>query len=214
MFGKLLNTAKDNILQNIYTIGHSNREINEFIQILLHYRIKTVVDVRSKPYSKYCPQFNKETIKQAIINSGIKYLFLGEELGARPKDHSCYINNKVSFEKMMASDTFKKGISELLDEAKKNSIVIMCAEREPVDCHRAILVARVLEQKGIAVKHIIRETELLDRFEFEKKLLKKFKIQETLFDTESSKKLDIEEAYQKQEKIISYQENFQKAGIW
>jgi len=214
MSKKPLISAKEASLPTIYTIGHSNREANELIQILRHYKTQLVADVRSEPYSKYCPQFNKETIKQALANSGIGYIFLGKELGARPEDQNCYINGSVSFEKLRISDTFKQAISRLLDEAAKKSIVLMCAEKDPINCHRAILISRVLEQQGAEVKHIISETEMLDHLSFEKKLLRKFKIQETLFDTESSKKIYLNEAYEKQEKIISYQEDVQEAIIW
>ena len=213
MSQKPLISTDESSLPIIYTIGHSNRKASELIQILHHYQTQLVADVRSEPYSKYSPQFNKETIKQVLINSGIKYLFLGKELGARPKDQNCYINGKVSFEKLRASDIFKQGVSRLLDEAKKNNIVLMCSEKEPINCHRSILISRVLEQEGVEVKHIISETEMLDNFCFEENLLKKFKIQETLFDTESSKNSNIDEAYEKQEKVISYQEDIQEIVV-
>ena len=213
MSQKPLISTDESSLPIIYTIGHSNREASELIQILHHYQTQLVADVRSEPYSKYSPQFNKETIKQVLINSGIKYLFLGKELGARPKDQNCYINGKVSFEKLRASDIFKQGVSRLLAEAKKNNIVLMCSEKEPINCHRSILISRVLEQEGVEVKHIISETEMLDNFCFEENLLKKFKIQETLFDTESSKNSNIDEAYEKQEKVISYQEDIQEIVV-
>ena len=114
MFNKSSTSTRDNSLLTMYTIGHSNHKADEFIQILHHYQIQLVVDVRSEPYSKYCPQFNKDTIKQMLSNSGIKYLFLGKELGARPEDKDCYVNSKVSFDKLRSLVSFKKGISRLL----------------------------------------------------------------------------------------------------
>ena len=197
----------------IYTIGHSTREAEEFVKILYHYRITLVADVRSKPFSKYCPQFNKDIIQQKLIHSGIEYLFLGKELGARPEYKDYYVNNKVSFDKLKSSTSFKKGISRLIEEAKNKDIAIMCSEKEPVNCHRSILVSRVLEEEGIEVKHIINKTEILDRVDFEEKLLEKFKIQKTLFDTESSRKTNINEAYKKQEQIISYEEEIQEVTV-
>ena len=213
MFNKSLITNKDNSSLTIYTIGHSNREAEEFIQILCHYRIKLVVDVRSQPFSKYCPQFNKDIIQQTLIHSGIEYLFLGKELGARPEYKDYYVNNKVSFNKLRSSESFKKGIFRLFDEAKNKNIVIMCSEKEPINCHRSILISKVLEEEGAEVKHIINKAEILNRFSFEEKLLEKFKIQKTLFDTESTRKTNIEDAYKKQEQIISYQEEIQEVTV-
>ena len=204
---------RENSSLTIYTIGHSNREADEFVQILNHFRIKLVADVRSQPFSRYCPQFNKNIIQQKLIHSGIQYLFLGKELGARPEHKDYYINSKVSFDKLKSSISFKKGISRLLDEAEKKNIAIMCSEKEPINCHRSILISRFLEEEGIEVKHIINEAEILDRFNFEEKLLEKFKIQKTLFDTESSRKTNINEAYKKQEQIISYQEEIQEVTV-
>ena len=213
MFHKPLATKKDNSLLTIYTIGHSNREADEFVQILYSYRIQLVVDVRSAPFSKYCPQFNKNIIQEKLIHSGIEYIFLGKELGARPEYKDYYVNNKVSFDKLKSSTSFKKGISRLFAEAKNKNIAIMCSEKEPINCHRSILISRVLEEQGVKVKHIINETEALDCYSFEEKLLEKFKIQKTLFDTESSRKLNIDEAYKKQEQIISYQEEIQEVIV-
>jgi uncharacterized protein (DUF488 family) len=195
-------SKKEDCVPTIYTIGHSNLEANEFIHILHHYQMQLVADVRSKPYSQYCPQFNKDIIEQALNNSGINYLFLGKELGARPEEQSFYVDGKVSFEKLKISDIFRKGITKLIEEARKSRTVIMCSEKEPINCHRSILISRVLVKEGVKVKHIIDEKEVLEHCCLEERLLKKFNIRETLFDTESSKQASIEEAYEQQEKII------------
>jgi len=199
--------------RTIYSVGHSNLEADKFVTILQSFSIDVVVDVRSAPYSKYCPQFNKETIAQVLKSSGIKYLFLGKELGARPTDRSCYVDDIVSFEELKLSDFFQRGISRLLDGIEKHNIAIMCSERKPINCHRAILISRVLTEKGISVKHILSETESLDQKDLEAMLLKKFKIEKTLFDTAPSKQLNIEEAYKKQENLICYKETVQDGVI-
>lgn len=197
----------------IFTVGHSNYEAEQFIKILHSHSIKMLVDVRSAPYSKYCLQFNKDVIEQVLVNNGIKYLFLGKELGARPRDQNCYVNGKVSFDKLQNSEPFKQGILRLLVQMKKGNIVIMCSEKEPINCHRAILISRVLIRQGVTVKHILSEAELLDHKELEEQLLKKYKIEKTLFDNESSDDLNLQEAYQEQEKVISYQESPQDSMI-
>jgi len=199
--------------RSIYTVGHSNHDADEFVRILQGFSIDVVVDVRSAPYSKYCPQFNKEIIEQVLTNSGIKYLFLGKELGARPNDQSCYVDARVSFEELRSSDFFQQGISKLLDCIEKYNIAIMCSEKEPINCHRAILISRVLAEKGTSVKHILGEMESLDHKDLEAMLLKKFKIEETLFGTAFSRQSDIEEAYKKQENLICHKETVQDGAI-
>lgn len=197
----------------IYSVGHSNHEADNFVKILQGFSIDVVVDVRSAPYSKYCPQFNKETIEQVLKSSGIKYLFLGKELGARPTDRSCYVDAIVSFEELKLSECFQQGISRLLNGMEKHNVAIMCSEKEPINCHRAILISRVLTENGISVKHILSETESLDQKDLEAMLLKKFKIEKTMFDTASSRQSDIEEAYRKQENLICYKETVQDGVI-
>jgi len=198
----------------MYSVGHSNHEADKFVKILQGFSIDVVVDVRSTPYSKYCPQFNKDTIQQVLKSSGIKYLFLGKELGARPNDQTCYVDTKkVSFNELRSSECFQQGISRLLDGIEKHNIAIMCSEKEPINCHRAILISRVLTDKGISVKHILSETESLDQKDLEVKLLKKFEIEKTLFGTSSSRQSDIDEAYKKQENLICYKETVQDGAI-
>lgn len=197
----------------IYSVGHSNHEADKFVGILQGFSIDVVVDVRSAPYSKYCPQFNKKTIELLLKTSGIKYLFLGKELGAKPDNLTCYEGTKVSFEKLRSSDSFQQGISTLLEGIEKGNIAIMCSEKEPINCHRAILISRVLTEKGISVKHILNETESLDHKDIEAQLLKKFKIEETLFDTDFSRQLDLEEAYEKQENLICYRDTVPHGAI-
>lgn len=197
----------------IYSVGHSNYEADKFITILQSFSIDVVADVRSAPYSKYCPQFNKETIEQLLKNSGIKYLYLGKELGARPTDQSCYVDAIVSFEELKLSKSFQQGISRLLDGIKKHNIAIMCSEKEAINCHRAILISRVLKEKGITVKHILSETESINQKDLEAMLLKKFEMEKTLFDKASSRQTDIDEAYKKQENLICYKETVQDSAI-
>ena len=193
----------------IYSVGHSNYGADKFAEILRSFSIEVVVDVRSAPYSRYCPQFNKETIEQLLRDSGIKYLFLGNELGARPTDRTSYANGRVSFDELRSSECFRQGIYRLLDGVNKSNVAMMCSEKEPINCHRAILISRILSEKGISVRHILNETETLAHKDLEAMLLKKFKVEETLFDTPSSIRSDIEEVYKKQEDLICYKETVQ-----
>ena len=204
---------RESTVEIVYSVGHSNREADEFVRILQSFSIDVIVDVRSAPYSKHCPQFNKEAIDQTLRSSDIKYLFLGKELGAKPDDQSCYEGRRVSFEKLKSSDLFQKGISRILEGITRYKIAIMCSEKEPINCHRAILISRVLVEKGISVMHILNETESLAHKDLETELLKRFKIEETLFDTDYSKQLDLKEAYEKQEDLICYRETVPDGAI-
>ena len=131
----------------IYTIGHSNYEIDDFLKIVSNYTIDVIVDVRSSPYSNYCPQFNKDVIKNALSNAGVKYLFLGKELGARPSDPSCYYSGKVQFDLLRKTELFKQGIARLKDGQGKNCVLaIMCSEKNPIDCHRTIPLPLIIRK--------------------------------------------------------------------
>lgn len=100
--------------KQLFTVGHSNLNIEEFIDLLREYRVNAIADVRSHPYSGYLPHLNRDLLKFELLKAKIKYVFLGEELGARPKDLSCYINGKALYTKIADSDSFKVGIQRIL----------------------------------------------------------------------------------------------------
>jgi len=194
----------------IYTIGHSNYEMSTFLNIVSNYGIDIIVDVRSAPYSKYCPQFNKEVIKNSLDKAGVKYLFLGKELGARPDDPSCYYGGMVQFDLLRKTELFKNGIAKIKDGISKGYVLaIMCSEKNPIECHRTILISRVLEEEGLEVKHILNDTEVIEHIQIEEQLQKKFKLEPLLFDAENAKRERIEEAYKKQEERITYTQNME-----
>ncbi len=145
----------------IYTIGHSNHPIERFTALLRQHGVSALADVRSRPYSRFNPQFNREKLQAALAAAGIRYVFLGEELGARTKDPSCYDERgRVSYTMLARTQGFRHGIDRLLSGAKEHRIAIMCAERDPRECHRTILVARALEREGAAVGHILADGSL------------------------------------------------------
>jgi uncharacterized protein (DUF488 family) len=139
----------------IYTVGHSNHAIEHFLGLLQAHGITLLADVRSTPYSRFNPQFRRDALLTALQKVGIEYLFLGEELGARSKDRSCYDDGRVSYRKLAASELFRQGIERLLAASKTHRVAIMCAEKDPLDCHRTILVTRELVEGGIQVAHIL-----------------------------------------------------------
>ena len=144
----------------IYTIGHSNHAFGHFLGLLQSHGIDLLADVRSTPYSRFNPQFRREPLVAALADSGIEYLFLGEELGARSKDSSCYEQGRVSYRKLAATELFQRGIDRLLAAAADHQVAIMCAEKDPLDCHRTILVARELVERGVLVAHILSNGEI------------------------------------------------------
>lgn len=142
----------------IYTIGHSNLDLNSFVKLLKDNAIEVLVDVRSNPYSRFASHFNKKIIQKAVEENGLKYLFLGKELGGRPKGKEFYDSEgQVLYLKIAESPLFKEGIERLITGIEKYRVAIMCSEENPVNCHRRLLVGKVLSEKGIQLFHIRRD---------------------------------------------------------
>jgi uncharacterized protein (DUF488 family) len=144
----------------IYTVGHSTHPQERFINLLLSHGVTAVSDVRSKPYSRVNPQFNREQLKQALRMHEISYVFLGKELGARSDDPSCYEDGKVQYDRLAKTPLFESAIKRILIGSQKHRVALMCAEKEPLECHRTILVARHLVAAGAEVKHILADGRL------------------------------------------------------
>lgn len=141
----------------IYTIGHSTHTIEAFVKLLRQHAVEAVADVRSSPFSRHSPQFNRDALEHELRLYGIKYVFLGQELGARPADPSCYDGGRVSFERLARTERFQTGLDRVLRGSEKYRIALMCAEKEPLECHRTILVARALVERGASVQHILAD---------------------------------------------------------
>lgn len=146
----------------LYTIGHSQHKIEYFVKMLKKQNINYVLDVRSTPYSKYAEQYNRENIEMYLFNNGIKYSFMGNFFGARPNEADLYCEEGyLDFERVRKSERFIKGFDNVvLGLERGNNIVLMCSEKDPFDCHRAIMVARAFELFGMEVNHILADGEL------------------------------------------------------
>jgi uncharacterized protein (DUF488 family) len=140
----------------LYTIGHGSREADNFLTLLQTYGIEYLIDVRSQPFSRFHPQFSQRTLKLFLEDNGIRYVFMGDELGGRPKDASCYDSEgRIDYEMVKTKEYFKKGIDRLKTAYEKDlNVTIMCSERNPAHCHRTKLIAEVLVADNITVKHI------------------------------------------------------------
>ena len=189
--------SKSNIL---YTIGHSNHKIEDFIALLNRYEVTCIADVRSAPYSRYCPQFNKDVLAAALEAAGIAYMFLGKELGGRPDDLSCYEEGCVNFQRIAEREEFKQGLERLLADTSKHRIALMCAEKDPLQCHRTILVSRHLKKYDLHIKHILADGNIEEHTGAERRLVGMFKMGPVLFESTET----IEQAYDQQAKKICH----------
>lgn len=139
----------------IFTIGHSNQSLESFLKLLQSHDIDVLVDVRSSPYSKYANWFNKDPLRAALRGAGIKYLFMGDSLGGMPRDPEYYdSDSRVRYYAIAESDGFADSIERLVHGADEYRIAVMCGEENPTECHRNLLVGRVLADNGIDVWHI------------------------------------------------------------
>lgn len=144
-------STADNI---VFTIGHSSHSEDAFLALLRLHGVDAVADVRSLPFSRFNPQFNRESLEKFLKSNGIQYVFLGRELGARPEDRSCYESGRVQYARLAQTHLFQSGLDRVLQGVGRFRIALMCAEKEPLECHRTLLVARALAARGQRVAHI------------------------------------------------------------
>lgn len=187
----------------LFTIGHSNQTIEDFLNLLLLHHIDVVADVRSVPYSQHTPQFNRESLVRSLKSRGIQYVFLGKELGARTEDPTCYEQGKVVFERLWNTPLFKSGIERLLKGLEKGyAIAILCSEKDPLVCHRFVLVSRALQKRGQQVFHIHADGSLESQEKACRRLMEMLKLEvRPLFDVPEAVE---EEAFRKQGERIAY----------
>jgi uncharacterized protein (DUF488 family) len=189
-------------MQMIFTIGHSTHPLSRFVALLQQHNISALGDVRSKPYSRANPQFNREDLKKALKGVGIAYVFLGKELGARSEDPSCYDHGKVRYERLALTDQFRAGIKRVQEGMTKFSVALMCAEKEPLECHRTVLVGRHLADLGIEVQHIHADGHLESQAELNERLVRELALPAS--DMFRSHDDIIRDAYKMQEDRIAY----------
>ncbi len=146
---------RGSVYSNIYTIGHSNHTIETFLDLLHGQKIEVLIDTRSSPFSRYAPQFNKDSLKQAVEAAGIKYGFYGRHLGGRPDDESLYDEDgRVVYSEVAKTFLFNDGLDRLIQGMETHRVALLCSEENPSICHRRLLVSRVLYEQGFAVHHI------------------------------------------------------------
>jgi uncharacterized protein (DUF488 family) len=190
----------------LLTIGHSNHTLATFIGLLRRHSVEAIADVQSSPFSQYAPQFNRDVLANLLTTNGIRYVFMGEELGARRAERECYVGGKVRFEMVRQLPLFVRGLERLRGELPKDRVAVMCGEKDPITCHRMILVCRglVLCDHSLRVGHILEDGKIEGHDSAEDRLLALLKMAPV--DLFRTKEQVLEEAYERQGQRIAFAE--------
>jgi uncharacterized protein (DUF488 family) len=157
---------------DLFSIGHSNISAERFLAMLQNAGVNAVADVRTVPYSRQFSWFSQKALAASLSAAGISYAAMGDALGGRPRDDSSYRDGVADYEAMAAQPDYQAGLGCLLDAAARSRVCVMCAEREPLDCHRCLLVARSLAERGLAVGHILHDGAIEPHVATEQRLLR------------------------------------------
>jgi len=189
-------------MTTVFTVGHSTHTPEYFVDLLRQHGVTAVCDVRSRPYSRMNPQFNREELKEALRLAGIAYVFLGTELGGRSEDPDCYENGQVQYDRLAQTELFRRGLDRVRAGAETYSLALMCAEKEPLECHRTILVARHLDARGVDIRHIHGDGHTESHADAVERLLRQLRLPEN--DMFRSHAEVLADAYLIQERRIAY----------
>lgn len=199
------------IINCIYTIGYTAFSINEFIETIKNFGISCVIDVRSSPFSNYYTDYNKDTLERTLKEHNILYRNYANEFGARQTNPAFYSGDIVDFDKFIKSAQFLEGVSKVKKGIERGySFVLMCAEKDPIKCHRSIMLGKGFSENGFDVKHIVSKTEIESQRELEERLLEMYhqdRFQLTIFGGEQSDSELLADAYKKQNLAIGYNKN-------
>jgi len=139
----------------VFTIGHSSHSLDTFLDLLRRQQITCVVDVRSSPHSAYAPHFNKSGVERSLIAQGIRYVFLGDKMGGKPEGQAFYDDEgHVLYYRLAQSERFQQGINDVMREVQAYRVALLCGEEDPTECHRRVLIGRVLGERGLNVFHL------------------------------------------------------------
>ena len=203
----------------LYTIGHSTYPVDHFLELIRKYNIQYVIDVRSIPYSRFASQYNSEVLKKDLRGINVEYFHMDKSFGARQTDIRYYNSDGyLDFELFRKSDAFIKGVQNIIKGLKQYNIALMCTEKKPIDCHRAIMVARGFELHGVSVQHILHDGSTMSQTELDQLLLDMYfpdRNQITLFDVGKDKNEEdyLIEAYRLRNKEIGYRYSSDKEGV-
>jgi uncharacterized protein (DUF488 family) len=185
----------------LFTIGHSNRSIDDFVALLGMSNVTAVADVRSQPFSRHLQHFNREHLSDTLRQRNIAYVFLGKELGARRDEDCCYIQGKAKYELIEKTRAFQVGLDRIRKGALHHRVALMCAEKDPLTCHRSILIAKVLRHE-FDIRHIVSQDQIDSHHELERRLLHNWQLDANdLFLGDAER---LEDAYRMQAQGIEY----------
>jgi len=203
------------VTRQIHTIGYSPHTLDSFIRVLREHEITAVADVRSCPVSRYKPEFDRESLGVALVDHGIKYVFLGDQCGARPSEARCYVDGIVSFDILQREPSFRRGLERIREGAIRYRVALMCAEKDPISCHRMILISHQLSAAfGIDARHILADGTCEENSHAEERLLRLLDLDCGEFPgVGRSYEQRLAEAYKKQAGLIAYREHEEKQDI-
>jgi uncharacterized protein (DUF488 family) len=190
---------------SVYTVGHSTHAQEHLIALLEQHGVTALCDVRSRPYSRMNPQFNRAELTRVLKKRSIRYVFLGEELGARSDDPNCYKDGRVQYDLLARTELFQKGLDRIVKGMKSFKLALMCAEKDPLYCHRTILVARHLQQRKVPVTHILANGAVETQEEALLRLAQLLNVREEETHMFRSREQLFDELYEMQERRIAYE---------
>jgi uncharacterized protein (DUF488 family) len=185
---------------DVLTIGHSNVPAEDFIALLKNAGVTAIADVRSVPFSRRFPWFSAKALVDRLQSRGIAYSAFGPSLGGRPDDVTLYCDGVADYEAMAATADFRTGLDQVLDGARQHRLCLMCAEREPLDCHRCLLVGRALVKRGCSVGHILGNGQVEPHVVTEDRLLVLAKVGDELFHDRGAR---LAEAYRRRNRAVA-----------
>jgi uncharacterized protein (DUF488 family) len=187
---------------DVYTIGYGHHSAAHFVSLLQENSIAAVADVRSQPYSKSNPEFSCDSLRESLTSADIAYVFLGKELGARTSDERCYRAGKVEYDLLAATPLFQAGLARIEKGRMDRRIALMCAESDPLDCHRCILVGRHLFARDVPIQHILGDGRIEDHVSAMRRLIGLLRIYDAR--THENEEDITTEAYRVQGERIAY----------
>lgn len=194
----------------LFTVGHSTLSADAFVALLNLHEIEAVGDVRSMPYSEFNPQFNREPLRALLEKSGVEYFFVGNALGGRFDGPAYYTDGVVDYEKVAQCAVFRKGLDQAEEYARDHRLALMCSEKDPLQCHRFLLISRQLQGRPLRIRHILEGGVLEDQAETERRLLREWHLDGLdLFRSEAEV---LDDAYARQAAKAAYRKTEVKAS--
>lgn len=195
-------------MHKLYTIGYSCHSIESFVGALRRHHVEAIADVRSQPFSRFKPEFNRPDLSNELKKNGLKYVFLGVECGARVEDPNCYVNGKADYSRVAKSEIFQNGLERIITGLAKMNIALMCAEKDPIACHRTILICHNLKERVPSIEHILCDNTTETHEHAELRLKMKHKLDKP--DMFMNEQQLLEQAYMLQGQEIAYDLNIVK----